>query len=380
MNISEYREQIDQIDSQLIDLFCRRMDVAAGIAEYKRQNGLPVLDPKREQQKIIATIEKTPDNFKDYTPILFNMLFALSRSYQTRLNGGDGELVGRIHDALDTTPKMLPDHATVACQGIEGANSQAACNKLFRYPNTMFYPSFSGVFSAVENGVCTYGIVPLENSTAGSVSAVYDLMMKHHFYIASSIRLKINHNLLVKPGTQMSDIREIYSHPQAIAQCSEFLNSLTDVRVISAENTAVAAKMVAESGRNDVAALASEICMQYYGLECLKPNVQNVDNNYTRFICITKNLEIFPGANRTSLMATLKHEPGALYNLLSKFYSHGINLIKLESRPLPNRDFEFMFYFDLDTSIYSTKLLDLLQELPASCETFQYLGSYSEVI
>ncbi len=380
MNISEYREQIDQIDSQLIELFCKRMDVAAGIADYKRQNGLPVLDPKREQQKIIATIEKTPDNFKDYTPILFNMLFALSRSYQTRLNGGDGELAGQINEALETTSQMLPDHATVACQGIEGANSQAACNKLFRYPDTKFYPSFSGVFSAVENGSCAYGIVPLENSTAGSVSAVYDLMMKHHFYIASSIRLKINHNLLVKPGTKMSDIREIYSHPQAIAQCSEFLNGLTDVRVVPAENTAVAAKMVAESDRNDVAALASEICMQYYGLECLMPNVQNVDNNYTRFICITKNLQIFPGANRTSLMATLKHEPGALYNMLSKFYSHGINLIKLESRPLPNRDFEFMFYFDLDTSIYSTKLLDLLQELPASCETFQYLGSYSEVI
>lgn len=380
MDIKEYRQQIDQIDTQLINLFAERMEVAAGIAEYKRNNGLPVLDPKREEEKILDVISKTPDGFKDYTPILFNMLFELSRSYQTRLNGSDATLVRNIQDAVLNTPKMIPDNVTVACQGIEGANSQAACNKLFRYPKTKFYPTFKSVFTAVESGECQYGIVPLENSNAGSVTATYDLMMKHNFYIASSIRLKINHNLLVKPGTKLSDIKEIYSHQQAIAQCSEFLSTLPDVRVIPAENTAVAAKTVAESERGDIAALASEICLKYYGLECLKANVQNVDNNYTRFICITKNLEIFPGANRTSLMAALKHEPGALYNLLCKFYSHGINLIKLESRPLPNRDFEFMFYFDLDTSIYSSNLLDLLGELPTACETFQYLGSYSEVI
>jgi len=380
MDIKEYRQQIDQIDTQLINLFAERMEVAAGIAEYKRNNGLPVLDPKREEEKILDVISKTPDGFKDYTPILFNMLFELSRSYQTRLNGSDATLVRNIQDAVLNTPKMIPDNVTVACQGIEGANSQAACNKLFRYPKTKFYPTFKSVFTAVESGECQYGIVPLENSNAGSVTATYDLMMKHNFYIASSIRLKINHNLLVKPGTKLSDIKEIYSHQQAIAQCSEFLSTLPDVRVIPAENTAVAAKTVAESERGDIAALASEICLKYYGLACLKANVQNVDNNYTRFICITKNLEIFPGANRTSLMAALKHEPGALYNLLCKFYSHGINLIKLESRPLPNRDFEFMFYFDLDTSIYSSNLLDLLGELPTACETFQYLGSYSEVI
>ena len=205
-------------------------------------------------------------------------------------------------------------------------------------------------------------------------------MMHHHFNIVRSIRIKIDHNLLANPGTKISDIKEIYSHEQAISQCSDYLASLKNVRIIPCENTAIAAKMVALSGRKDIAALASRNAMKYYELECLKESVQNTDNNYTRFVCISKELEIYPGANRTSLMLTLPHEQGALYKLLSKFYALGINLNKLESRPLPGREFEFMFYFDLDTPVYSPRLLQLLGELPGACEDFSYLGSYSEVI
>ncbi len=380
MNIQDYRKKIDEIDDNLIKLFEDRMEVAAAIAEYKKANGLPVRDSAREKEKLLDVLEKTKDDLKEYTPLLYQVLFEMSRSYQARLNGEGTELTEQIKEAIGKTPQMLADSPSVACQGIAGANSQAACEKLFRYPKTFYCSSFEAVFSAIENGLCKYGVVPLENSNAGSVNKVYDLMMKHRFYVVRSIRLKIRHNLLCNAGAELSDIREIYSHEQAISQCSDFLQTLKNVRVIPCENTAVAAKMVAESGRNDIAALASEQCEKQYGLKSLKKSVQNTDNNYTRFICIAKDLEIYPGANRTSLMMTLPHEQGSLFKMLSRFYALGINLNKLESRPLPDREFEFMFYFDLDTPVYSPNLTQLIGELQNSCDFFQYLGSYSEVI
>lgn len=379
MDITELRTGIDQIDSELIKLFSRRMDIAAQIAGYKRENNLPVLDAGREREKFHSVLSQSPDKFKDYTYQLFSMILELSRSYQNRLIGNTA-LADRIRAAIESTDKLFPEYASVACQGVEGANSQFACDKLFKSANIMYTSSFEGVFAAIDKGLCRYGVVPVENSSAGSVNKVYDLMMKYRFYIVRSIRVKIEHNLLARRGAKPEDIREIYSHEQAISQCSAFLSTLKNVRVVPSENTAVAARMVSESGRTDIAALASKPCMELYGLDCLKESVQNADNNYTRFICIAKDLEIYPGANRTSIMLTLPHEQGSLFKLLSKFYAQGINLNKLESRPIPNREFEFMFYFDLDTPVYSPKLLECMDEVSASCEKFVYLGSYSEAL
>ena len=380
MSLPKYREEIEKIDDEILKLFSKRMETAAKIGAYKKENGLPIHVPAVEKQKILKAIENSPEEIREYSPLLFSLLFELSRSYQNRLNGVNSDLTEKIQKAVDETEKIFPDSPTVACQGVPGAYSQAACERLFRYPKTMYVSSFEAVFSAIEAGLCEYGILPIENSNAGSVQSVYDLMMKHHFYIVRSARIKVSHHLLVKPGTKLSDIREIYSHEQAISQCSHFLAQLPNVSVIACENTAVAAKKVAESERNDIAALASEQSMKLYGLESLQSSVQNTDNNYTRFICISKNLKIFPGADRTSLMMTLPHEQGSLYRTLSRFYALGINLNKLESRPIPDKEFEFMFYFDLDTPVYSPNLIQLIGELPAVCDTFQYLGSYSEVI
>jgi chorismate mutase/prephenate dehydratase len=263
---------------------------------------------------------------------------------------------------------------------VEGAFSQLACEKLFSYPNIMFCNSFESVFSAIDAGLCRYGVLPLENSTAGSINKVYDLMMKHRFYIVRSVRLKVDHNLLAKKGATLSGIKEIYSHAQAISQCANFLSSLPGVKVIECENTAKAAQLVAESERTDIAALSSRYCAELYGLVTLKSAVQDQGNNYTRFICISKDLEIFPGADKTSLMLSVPHKPGSLYRVLSRFYALGINLNKLESRPIPDRDFEFMFYFDLDTPVYSDAFTQLIGELESSCDDFRYLGSYGEVV
>ena len=209
---------------------------------------------------------------------------------------------------------------------------------------------------------------------------VYDLMIHHNFSIVRTFRLKVDHNLLANPGTKLEDIKEIYSHEQAIGQCGAFLEKLTGVKVIAVENTAVAAKMVAESDRTDIAAISSRSCAELYGLQNLAPSIQDKDNNRTRFICISKKLEIYPGADKTSIMMVLPHRPGSLYRVLARLYVLGINVTNLESRPIPNRDFEFMFYFDLDTSIYSEEFVQLMCELDDLCEEFKYLGSYSEVV
>lgn len=379
MDLSYYREQIDKIDDELIQLFARRMETAAQIAQWKRQAGKPVMDASRERAKLLDVMEKCPAEFKDYAVSLYSLLFELSRSYQHRILDSSSALTEQITAAIEHTEPVFPKTASVACQGVEGAYSQLACEKLFRLPNIFYFNSFDAVFSAIEKGLCRYGIIPLENSTAGSVNKVYDLMMRHNFRIVRSVRLKVDHNLLVKPGTRMEDIREIYSHEQAINQCARYLQKFSGVKIIPCENTAMAAKYVSEAG-SGAAALSSRSCARLYGLTCLEESVQDQGNNYTRFICISKDLEIYPGADRTSLMMVLPHTPGSLYKVLSRFYALGINLNKLESRPLPERDFEFMFYFDLDTPVYSPQFIQLMGELQNICEEFNYLGSYSEVI
>ena len=275
---------------------------------------------------------------------------------------------------------MFPKTARVACQGVEGAYSTIACEKLFKSPDIMYLGNFEGVFKAVETGMCEYGILPIENSTAGSVRKVYDLMLSHHFYIVRGTRIKINHCLIAASGTELNQIKEIYSHEQALNQCSEFLRSLgSDVKVVEVENTAIAASMVAQSGRSDVAAISSHRCAELYGLKSIASNIQDNGNNHTRFICISRKPEIFPGASKTSIMMILSHRPGALYKMLARFYALDINVVKLESRPIPDRDFEFMFYFDIETSVYSEEFVQLIRELSDGTEEFYYLGSYNEV-
>ena len=381
MDLKDYRKQIDEIDNQMVDLFCRRMEVASAIAQYKKENGMQVLDASREREKLADVCGKVPQEMRNYTSVLYSSLFELSRSYQNQKLQVGTALSEKITNAVENTPRLFPEHTSVAVCGVEGAYAQQACEKAFRNPSILYMNNFEGVFAAIESGLCRYGVVPIENSTAGSVKKVYDLMVGHSCSIVRSVRMKIDHNLLAKKGTKREDIKEIISHEQAISQCAGFLKTLDkDVKVTAVENTAMAAEMVAKSDRTDLAALSSRACMELYGLNCLQRNVQDQGNNYTRFICISKNLEIYPGANHTTILLSTAHKPGALYKILARLYALGINVTKLESRPIPDRDFEFMFYFDLETSVYSQEFAQIICELSASTEDFAYLGSYSEVI
>ncbi|MBE7040187.1 MAG: bifunctional chorismate mutase/prephenate dehydratase, partial [Ruminococcaceae bacterium] len=352
MSLEEIRNEIDSIDTELATLFKKRMECAKKVAEIKKKENKIVLNQSREREILNRVAGITGEELQSQTKVLYSTIFDLSRSYQTQHMADKSELETNIKKAIENTPNTFPKKAVVACQGVEGAYSQIVCDKLFSLPSIMYFNNFEGVFSAVEKGLCDYGILPIENSSYGSVNKVYDLMKKHKFYIAKSIKYRVNHSLLVKPNCDVSQIKEIFSHEQAIGQSSEFLKQFPLAKITICENTALAAKTVAESDRTDVAALSSKDCAALYGLKVTKENVQDNDNNYTRFICISKELEIYPGADKISLMLTASHKPGALYELIAKFSALGLNLTKLESRPIPGTDFEFMFYFDMNASVY----------------------------
>lgn len=379
-DLSEIRKRIDAIDTQICDLFSQRMQCTHEVAKYKRANNKPVLDRGRERAKLADVASKVPEPLRDYSQVLFNLIMEISRAQQSAENNQDSPLAGQINKAVADTPALFPQSAFVACQGVEGAYSQHAADRLFKHATISYFEEFEGVFRAVDQGFCKYGVLPVENSTAGTVNQVYDLMMRHKFSIVRSVRIKVDHNLLALPGAKLEGIRDIYSHQQAINQSRQFLDSLPNVTVHVAENTAAAAKMVAESGRTDVAALSSRSCAELYNLVALARNVQDSDANYTRFACIAKDLEIYPGADRTSLMVVTKNDPGSLYKVLARFYALDINLVKLESRPIPNSDFDFMFYFDVECPVAAPEFASLIASLDDVCEEYRYLGSYSELV
>jgi len=380
MELEAIYRQIEDADRAINELFVRRMELCADLVREKKARGMVLSEVPREREGRLRFREQAGPEMEEYAGVLYSTMVDVCQSYQTAVVGQESELCRSIRQALENTEQLFPEKATIACQGVEGAYSQIAVEKLFRQPSITYVKQFEAVFDAIDKGLCRYGVLPLENSTAGSVNKVYDLMMKYNFTIVRSVRVKVSHCLLAKPGVKMEEIREIFSHEQAINQCADFLKQHPDIRVTPCANTAMAAKMVAESDRQDIAALSSHNCAHLYGLQTLANSVQDKGNNYTRFICISKKPEIFPGANHTSIMLTTPHSPGALYRIIARISSLGINLTKLESRPLPDQDFEFMFYFDLDMSVYSPALMHLMADLESLCETFRYLGSYSEII
>ena len=380
LDINKLREEINAIDAEMVALFKQRMQVAASVAEYKKERGLPVLDAARERALLGRISDMAGEELDGYARTLYHTMLDVSRAYQYTKLGSVSSVYSDIQSTIKSTAPMFPARARVACQGVEGAYSQIAAEKLFELPEIGYYKSFDAVFSAIESGECRYGVLPIENSTAGSVKKVYELMLEHKFNIVRSVRIKIDHNLLARKGTRIENIREIISHEQAINQCSSFLRTLGDVKITVAPNTAVAAQTVAESGRDDIAALSSRFCAELYSLENLCESVQDMGNNHTRFICISKEPEIYPGADKLTLMLVTPNKPGALYSVLSCFNALGVNMTKLESCPIPERDFESMFYFDFTVSVYSDNLERLLCELESRGERYRLLGAYSEII
>ena len=378
MELSDIRAKIDAVDEQLLRLFLERMDLAEEVAAYKNEHHLPILNKERERA-VLARVTESAGSRERYAYHLFSTLFELARSRQAELIDAPTKVGAQVRACLENRDQLFPQTGLVACQGIEGGNSQAACDKMFPRGGIMYVKTFDAVVSAVEAGFCRFGVLPIENSSNGSVRAVYELLQEHSLTIVRSTRLCIRHELLALPGVKMEEITEIYSHPQAIGQCSRFLDGLKGVKVIPCDNTAVAAKLVAGSGNKHAAAISSHPCAALYGLECVNGQIQNSDNNYTRFICVAKDPAIYAGASRVSLIIAFENKPGALYEMLSKLAALDINMTKLESCPVSGSDFEFIFFIELEADLRDPSVLAMLEEMERSCAQFQFLGNYAEV-
>lgn len=376
MDLNDIRNRIDTIDDELVALFIKRMGLSQEVVEYKAANNLPVLNMSREREILKKVCDKSGE-LSPYTHRLYTTIFELSRALQQEKLPKNGGVRKDIESAA--RPKSFPKSGMIACQGVEGAYGQMAADRMFPQGNLVFLKTFEAVFDAVQSGLCDFGVLPIENSSHGSVRETYDLLMSKNCKIVRSERLCIRHELMAKPGASLKDIKTVLSHEQAIGQCSEFLKSLGDgVKVIPVSNTAVAAETVASSDDLSVAAIASHSTAELYNLEPIAKNIMDSDNNYTRFVCIAREHQLYEGADHIGLILALKHKPGALYDVLAKLAALEVNLIKLESCPVVGHDFEFMFFFEMQASVNDSATVGMLEAIEENAEEFVYLGNYLE--
>lgn len=378
MNLDKARSQINGINDEMLKLFLERMELSSHVAKAKAQMGKAIFDAKRERDILDKITAQAGPDMDIYARRFFENLFSLSRTFQAEELFKETAFTKEVEAAVAAAPNLPPQRGTVACCGIFGSNAQMACDKLLPLSQILYVNSFQAVFDAVEEGLAQFGVLPIENSSNGSVKEVYDLLERKHCYIVRGTKQWISHDLLAKEGTRLEDIHTVYSHPQALGQCSEFFAQYPHIKLEPYTNTAMAAQMVAQSEDAGIAAVAAPQCAQLYGLQAVRRSIQNNDNNYTRFICITKDLAVYPGANKISIVTTASHTPGGLGSLLTKFGNMGINLTKIESRPIQGHNFEFLFYLDLEVSLVDPRVRALLAELHEAQDKFRLLGNYPE--
>ena len=361
-------EEKNRIDDEIARLFKLRMNLAETDPS----------SPAEERDTLSRAADIVGQPLERDMKILFTTMFGMAKARRRAAVGGTSPLVETIRTAA-ASARDFATKAVVACPGTEGSYAQIAASQMFDIPTIIFFSGFESVFEAVEKGLCPYGILPIENSAAGSVAQVYDLMVKHRFHIVRSVRVKINHVLLGRPGAKLEDIREVASHPHALTQCATYLKAHPQMKPVPGANTAVAAKELAAGGPADRAVIASRACAELYGLDILAEGIADAAYNYTRFICISRQMEITKDASKFSVMLSLPHRPGSLNGIIAKFAAVGVNLTKLESRPIPGMDFEFRFTFEFESTPTNPDVLALISELSQDpeIEHFTFLGAYA---
>lgn len=372
MDLNQLRDNIDNIDSQILSLFLERMELCRDVAEYKRINNLPVFQGGREEQIISRIKAMTGDpSLENGTAALFTTIMDISKHLQNQ------KLLGDAPDYEFTVPDF-DSAGTIGCQGTSGANSEAAARLIFGDKPVKFYRTFEDVFKAVEAGEIEYGVLPIHNSTAGSVTTTYDLMGQYSTYIVKTVCVEINHCLAAKNDIPLSEISCVYSHKQALTQCSDFI-SHNKLKTADYSNTATAAELVMRSSDDErIAAVCSKECAERLGMTILAEDVADCSVNRTKFICISRNLQIMPDADTISVMLKIPHTQGSLYRLLTKFYVNGMNLCKLESRPVRDGSFEVMFYLDFTGKVTDKHVKALMTDLGNNLEYFRFLGTSRE--
>lgn len=375
MDLREIRKQIDEIDSTILDAFIKRMELSGEVAGYKIENGLKVLDKGREKDKLEKLISMCGDDVnKVYVRELFKQIIAYSRINQYRLMAEHGISVDFPFTMEDEIKK---DKVRVVYQGVEGAYSHAATVQYFgEGVDASHVPTFADAMKAISAGVADYAVLPLENSSAGSVSDVYDLLVHYDNYIVGETYLDVKHVLLGCADAELSDIELVYSHPQGLKQCSRFLNDHKEWKTIESENTAMSAKKVLEMNNKKAAAIASRYAGKLYGLKELAVNILNNDTNITRFIIISSKKIFTRNAQKISICFELSHESGSLYNMLSHFMFNNLNMTKIESRPLPGRSWEYRFFLDFEGNLSEARVIDALRGVIEESNYFRILGNY----
>lgn len=373
-DLSEIRVDIDKIDNELIELFKKRMNCAKEVGIYKKANNIPVLNQQRENE-ILDSVAERGGEYGSHARLLFSNIMELSRALQHNIICSGQEL---RNDILNACPDLETTDIKVAYQGINGANGHEATLNLFPNGTPVNYKTFSDVFDAVDRGEVTYGVLPVENSTAGSVSTVYDLILKYRFYIVGALDLPIDYCLAGLNQSEFEDIEKIWSHPQSISQCANYI-AKNNFESTPCANTAVAARDVAKEKRLNVAAICSYKAAEEYGLKILDNHLQDNKGNKTRFIVISKKLCIPENANKISLCFSLPHVTGSLYSLLCRFNSLGLNLTKIESRPRNDKEFEYLFYLDFSGNVHSENVIELICQLNEEMPEFSFLGNYCEL-
>lgn len=374
-SLQELREQLDEIDAQIVDLYQKRMDVCGKVGEYKVTTGRKVFDKQREKEKLAAVTENVTDPFyKKGLTELYEQLMSMSRKLQYQLltkRGAMGRLPFIGVDALDM------EEARIVFQGTEGAYSQAAMKKYFGDDISGFrVETFRDAMEAIEEGYADFAVLPIENSTAGAVNEVYDLLMEFENYIVGEVFLPINHTLAALPGTKLSDIERVYSHPQALMQSAKFLDDHRDWEQMSVANTAIAAKKVLEDNDRREAAICSEYAAKLYGLEVLQEKINHSSINTTRFIVVTNQKIFLKDASKISICFEAAHESGSLYHLLSHFIYNDLNMIKIESRPIEGRNWEYCFFVDFEGNMADGAVKNAIRGLREEARSLKILGNY----
>lgn len=366
----EIRGEIDAIDAQLLPLFLQRMQCTERVAEIKRGAGIPVLAPQREQE-ILDRVEKKAGEYGTSARAFYSSIMAISRARQHQMLEGAPEL----RELECTARRSAPPPPAVVCQGVEGAYSHKAAKTLFADAPITFVPEFRQVFAAVDAQPRAVGVVPVENSAAGSVTAVYDLILQYRFYIIGAVGVRVEHCLATAGD---GPVTRVVSHPQGLSQCSGYIAE-HGMEPVEYSNTAAAARYVAEERPAGTAAICSEEAAEKYGLRILERGIQNDKNNTTRFLVISKEPLLPEDATKISLCFSLPHTTGSLYNVLERFAMCGLNLTKIESRPIPGRNFEYDFYLDFTGNFHHPQTLGLICALHDELPRFSFLGNYNEV-
>lgn len=373
--LQELRGQLDEIDSQIVELYQKRMDICGKVGEYKIAAGKKVFDKQREKEKLAAvTADVSNDFYKKGLTELYEQLMSVSRKLQYQMLTEKGAL-GRL--PFIGVNELEVEGSRIVFQGTEGAYSQAAMQKYFGQDiNSFHVQTFRDAMEAIEEGSADFAVLPIENSSAGAVNEVYDLLMEFENYIVGEVFLPIEHTLAALPGTKLSEVERVYSHPQALMQSAKFLDDHREWQQISVANTAVAAKKILEDHDCKKAAICSKYAADYYGLEVLEEQINHNQNNATRFIIVTNQKIFLKDATKISICFEAAHESGSLYRLLSHFIYNDLSMIKIESRPVEGRNWEYCFFVDFEGNMADGAVKNAIRGLREEARSLKILGNY----